>query len=135
MRAAALCLRSWAQWLLGYPEAALADADSSLKDAREIGQAGTLMFALAGMTVIHIFCGKYTTAAALADELVALAEENEALSRRHQREQHMLDRRYKALARLEARERRSLETKVRGKFTQPSFSVSRRLISESLRPR
>ena len=75
VRAAALCFRSWAQWLLGYPEAALADADSSLKDAREIGQAGTLMFALTGTIVIHIFCGKYTTAAALADELVALAEE------------------------------------------------------------
>ena len=34
-------------WLLGYPEAALADANHALKDAREIGQAATLMFALA----------------------------------------------------------------------------------------
>ena len=33
-------------WLLGYPEAALADADQALKDAREIGQAATLMYAL-----------------------------------------------------------------------------------------
>ena len=43
-----LCLsfRSWALWLLGYPEAALADADHALKDAREIGQAATLMDAL-----------------------------------------------------------------------------------------
>ena len=41
-----LSFRSWPLWLLGYPEAALADADHALKDAREIGQAATLMFAL-----------------------------------------------------------------------------------------
>ena len=28
-------LRSWVLWALGYPEAALADADLSLRDARE----------------------------------------------------------------------------------------------------
>jgi hypothetical protein len=39
--------------------------------------------------------------------------EEEALSRRHQREQFMLERRFKALDRLEAREMRSLETVVR----------------------
>ena len=33
-------------WMLGYPEAALADADQALKDARDIGQAATLMHAL-----------------------------------------------------------------------------------------
>ena len=32
-------------WLLGYPEAALADAEHALKDAREIGHAATLMYA------------------------------------------------------------------------------------------
>ena len=35
-----------ALWMLGYPEAALADAEHALKDAREIGQAATLMYAL-----------------------------------------------------------------------------------------
>ena len=40
--------RSMALWMLGYPEAALADAEHALKDAREIGQAATLMFALLG---------------------------------------------------------------------------------------
>ena len=35
-----------ALWMLGYPEAALADAEQALKDAREIGQAATLMYAL-----------------------------------------------------------------------------------------
>ena len=43
---AILAYRSLALWLLGYPEAALADADDALKDAREIGQAATLMYAL-----------------------------------------------------------------------------------------
>ena len=46
VRVAILSYRSWALWLLGYPEAALADADHALKDAREIGQAATLMYAL-----------------------------------------------------------------------------------------
>ena len=41
-----LSYRSLALWLLGYPEAALADADHALKDAREIGHAATLMYAL-----------------------------------------------------------------------------------------
>ena len=37
-----LCDRSLALWMLGYPEAALVDADHALSDAREIGQAATL---------------------------------------------------------------------------------------------
>ena len=43
---ACLSFRSLALWLLGYPEAALGDADHALRNAREIGQAATLMFAL-----------------------------------------------------------------------------------------
>ena len=42
----ALSYRSNALWLLGYPEAALRDADDALKDAREMGQAAALMLAL-----------------------------------------------------------------------------------------
>jgi hypothetical protein len=38
--------RSWAMWVLGYPDAAIADSERALKDAREIGQAATLMYAL-----------------------------------------------------------------------------------------
>ena len=41
-----LVLSILALWMLGYPEAALADADQALNDAREIGQAATLMYAL-----------------------------------------------------------------------------------------
>jgi class 3 adenylate cyclase len=37
VRVAALSYRSWALWLLGYPEAALSDTSQALKDARSIG--------------------------------------------------------------------------------------------------
>src|SRR6185437_7122039 len=43
---AILCHRSMALWLLGYPDAALANAKQALQEARDIGQATTLMFAL-----------------------------------------------------------------------------------------
>ena len=58
-RVAALSYRSLALWMLGYPEAALADVDRALKDAREIGQAATLMDALALTLLPHILCGNY----------------------------------------------------------------------------
>ena len=45
-RVAVWSYRSLALWLLGYPEAALADIENALKDAREISQAATLMYAL-----------------------------------------------------------------------------------------
>src|SRR5262245_25793250 len=75
VRVAALSYRSWALWMLGYPDAALADTSRALKDAREIGQAATLMYALVHAWLIHIECGDYGAATAEADELVALAEE------------------------------------------------------------
>ena len=67
-------------WCLGYPDAALADADQALKDARELGHAATLMNALAFASFTHILCGNYATATALLDELVALADEKGALN-------------------------------------------------------
>jgi predicted ATPase len=79
IRVAALSYRSWALWMLGYPEAAFADTSHALRDAREIGQAATLMYALVHALVVHIQCGNYPTAKAEADELVALADEKGAL--------------------------------------------------------
>ena len=70
--------RSRAAWLLGYPEAALRDNDDALRDAREIGQAQTLMLALLWSSWIHIWCGNYVTANAQLDEEVALADEKGA---------------------------------------------------------
>ncbi len=75
---ATMCYRSVALWLLGYPGAARADIERAVKDAREIGHAATLMYALSHAQLPYIFCGNYATAGALADELVALANEKNA---------------------------------------------------------
>jgi predicted ATPase len=72
---AILCFRSMALWYLGYPEAALKDTDDALKNAREIGQAATLMYALTYTSTLLMWCGKYTAANAQLDEALALAEE------------------------------------------------------------
>ena len=71
----ALIYRSWALWLLGYPEAALVDAEQALKNAREIGQAATLMYALDHAPIPFTLCGDHAAAAAQAQEVVILAEE------------------------------------------------------------
>ena len=65
--------------MLGYPEAALADADHALNVAREISQAATLMYALFFITVSHIFCGDYGAANAFSDELITLAEQTNSM--------------------------------------------------------
>jgi class 3 adenylate cyclase/predicted ATPase len=73
-----LSYRSWALWFLGYPDAALRDADAALKIAREIGHAPTLMYALNHASWTKVFCQNYTTAMADAVELAALADERDA---------------------------------------------------------
>ena len=78
IRIASLVLRSGAQWLLGYPEAALRDADDALKNAREMGHAATLMYAL-NFAITPIFCGNYAAANLQADELLSLADEKGAV--------------------------------------------------------
>jgi len=79
VRVSILCYRSWAFLVLGYPEAALADAAQLLEDAREIGHAPTLMYALQFAPFVNMSCGNLAAASALADELVALADEKGAL--------------------------------------------------------
>ena len=71
--------RSRTLWLLGHPEAALRDADDALRNAREIGQAATLMHALFHTSIPYTLCGNRAAAAAQAQELVALAEEKGSL--------------------------------------------------------
>jgi len=78
-RVAISSIGSWGLWALGYPEAALEDASHALRDAREIGQAGTLMYALAFASCALVFCGNYATAMMQFDELAALAEEKGAI--------------------------------------------------------
>ena len=73
-----LSFRSACVWQLGYPAASRNDAERAVKNAREIGQATTLMYALnfAGNSYIH--CGDYAAANAQVDELIALADERGA---------------------------------------------------------
>ncbi len=77
-RVTILSFRSLALWLLGYPEAALADANQAISDAREIGQAASLFLAVSNGSFTHIHCGNYAAVKAQADELVALADEKDA---------------------------------------------------------
>ena len=78
-RVSVLSYRSCALWMLGYPEAALADTDHALKDAREIGHAATLMYALHFTSGTYIHCGNYAAANAQLNELVVLADEKAAM--------------------------------------------------------
>lgn len=78
-RVAIFSYRSWALWYLGYPHAALADAERAVNDAREISQAATLMYVLFHASLPHFYCSNYSAAYALVDELVPLATEKRSL--------------------------------------------------------
>ena len=71
-----LSFRSLTVWMLGYPDAALADAERALQEARQIDHASTLMFALWWTGLTKASCGCCTVANALGKELVALADQN-----------------------------------------------------------
>ena len=74
-----LCWRSLAMWVLGYPAAAISDSDQAVGDGRDIGQAGSLMYALVLASFPHTFCGNYATATALINEVTAWADEKHSL--------------------------------------------------------
>ena len=80
-----LTQRSLALWYLGYPEAALVDANHALKDARAIGQAATMLYALNFIPLTHFHCGNYAAANAQLQEGAALAEEKAAFLWKMQR--------------------------------------------------
>jgi class 3 adenylate cyclase/tetratricopeptide (TPR) repeat protein len=73
-----LSFRSACVWQLGYPAASRNDAERAVKNARETGQATTLMYALFFAVANHIRCGNYVAAHTQVDELVALADERGA---------------------------------------------------------
>jgi class 3 adenylate cyclase/tetratricopeptide (TPR) repeat protein len=73
-----LSFRSSCVWQLGYPAASRNDAERAVKNARETGQATTLMYALFRAVVNHIRCGNYAAAHTRVDELIALADERGA---------------------------------------------------------
>jgi predicted ATPase len=77
-RPSSLCYRSLALWLLGHSGAALADDEYALKDAREMGQAATLMLVLHFTSLTHILIGNYAVASERVSELEALVNEKGA---------------------------------------------------------
>jgi class 3 adenylate cyclase/predicted ATPase len=78
LRVTCLGFRSMALWQLGYPDAALKDADCALMEARQIEHAATLMFTLNFPILVNTYCGNYDAANGYLKELVVLAEEKGA---------------------------------------------------------
>ena len=72
-----LSVRSYNLWTLGYPAAARNDAERALNEAREIGHAATLMYALWFASWLHMYDRAYAEAQPLIDELAALADEKD----------------------------------------------------------
>ena len=75
IRVAILVYKSLASWFLGYPDAALLAIDQALRDAREIGDAPTLIYALSHASMVHTQCGKDVAVDAETAEEIALANE------------------------------------------------------------
>jgi class 3 adenylate cyclase/predicted ATPase len=78
-RVSAFSWRAIALWALGHPEAALADVEHALRDARDIGHAATTMYGLSHTTLTLIACGRAAAADASIDELTVLADEKRTL--------------------------------------------------------
>ncbi len=70
--------RALAQWMLGYPDTALADANHAVEDARAGGQAGTLMYAQFHTSLTNVLCANHAAAIEQSDEVVRLADEKNA---------------------------------------------------------
>ncbi len=79
VRVVILSFRSLVLWVLGYPDAARTDTKGALKDARQLNQPATLMYALFCAPWTCILCGDYVEARTALDELVNLANEKRAL--------------------------------------------------------
>jgi class 3 adenylate cyclase/predicted ATPase len=75
VRVVSLSVRSWTLWCLGYPDAALRDADEAIQRARESGQATSLIIASGASGVTQICCGDYTKATGQSDEAVTVARD------------------------------------------------------------
>jgi class 3 adenylate cyclase/predicted ATPase len=78
VRVSLLSVRSGCLWMLGYPETSRSDGERAVNEAREIGHAATLMYALFWASWFHMFYGHYAEAQLLLDELAALADEKDA---------------------------------------------------------
>jgi class 3 adenylate cyclase/predicted ATPase len=78
-KVSALCFRSQSLWMLGYPEASLADAVQAMSRSRTIGHAVTLINTLCLSGRTNVYCGNYTTARAELTEGIALSGEKDAI--------------------------------------------------------
>jgi predicted ATPase len=74
-----LSYRSLALCVLGYPDAALIDADRALSIAKQTGHTATLIVALLFGAMVNMFRGNYALAKLQANELIALSEQSGAL--------------------------------------------------------
>jgi predicted ATPase len=70
--------RALAQWMLGYPDTARADADHTIEVARESGHAGTLMYGQFHTSLTNVLCANYAAANAQSNEVIRLADEKGA---------------------------------------------------------
>jgi class 3 adenylate cyclase/predicted ATPase len=73
--AATLSFRSLTLWLLGFPDAALAEVDRALKAARDTAHAPTLAFALSSTALTQSCCRNHAAASAQLEECLALTGE------------------------------------------------------------
>jgi class 3 adenylate cyclase/predicted ATPase len=73
--AASLSWRAIASWVLGYPDAALADAERAVSVARESRHSGTLIYILNFSVFPHLSCGDFVAASALIDEFAPLKDQ------------------------------------------------------------
>jgi class 3 adenylate cyclase/predicted ATPase len=77
-RVSTLGIGAQALWFLGYPDAALLDVKQGLKEARDLGHAGSLFLALYYAIITHFLCGDYATVETLANDLSTLAEQQDS---------------------------------------------------------
>jgi hypothetical protein len=56
VRVSILSYRALALLSLGYPDAALTDADRAVEHARDAGQSATLMYALVHASLVNVLC-------------------------------------------------------------------------------
>jgi class 3 adenylate cyclase/predicted ATPase len=73
---AARCYRTIPLCHLGYPESALHDAEQALSYARELGQVGTLSYAVFFAALLELRCRMVVEAAAHVDELISLSDKH-----------------------------------------------------------
>jgi class 3 adenylate cyclase/predicted ATPase len=71
--------RALGLWMLGYPEAARADAKRAIKDARDFGRAALLMHALGFTSITSFHSGNFAAGTAQLNESIVLADEKGAV--------------------------------------------------------